>query len=69
MTAAMLETNEQLHQSPIDDSMSGTTAIAALVQGRDVTVANVGDSRAIMGHSTGGPLKAETLTRDQTPFR
>ncbi|KAK9828313.1 hypothetical protein WJX74_008438 [Apatococcus lobatus] len=69
MTTAMLETNEQLHQSPIDDSMSGTTAIAALVQGRDVTVANVGDSRAIMGHSTGGPLRAECLTRDQTPFR
>lgn len=42
---AMTQCNQQLHISSIDDSMSGTTAIACLVRGRTLHVANVGDSR------------------------
>ena len=43
--AAMTQCNQQLHISSIDDTMSGTTAIACLVRGRTLHVANVGDSR------------------------
>lgn len=42
---AMVECNEQLHASSIEDGLSGTTAIACLVRGRTIYVANVGDSR------------------------
>jgi len=42
---AMAECNEQLHASSIEDRLSGTTAIACLIRGRTIFVANVGDSR------------------------
>jgi serine/threonine protein phosphatase PrpC len=34
----------------VEDSLSGTTAIAALFHGGRLTVCNVGDSRAVLGH-------------------
>lgn len=48
---AMFACNEQLRSSAIDDSLSGTTAIACLVRGRTVYVANVGDSRYVQDES------------------
>eukprot|EP00195_Chlamydomonas_chlamydogama_P010756 CAMPEP_0202906016 /NCGR_PEP_ID=MMETSP1392-20130828/37031_1 /ASSEMBLY_ACC=CAM_ASM_000868 /TAXON_ID=225041 /ORGANISM="Chlamydomonas chlamydogama, Strain SAG 11-48b" /LENGTH=1079 /DNA_ID=CAMNT_0049594355 /DNA_START=194 /DNA_END=3430 /DNA_ORIENTATION=- len=67
---AMVLTNNQLHRVPdVDDSMSGTTAIAALVRGRHVYVANVGDSRCVMAERSGDKLIAQDLSFDQTPFR
>ena len=45
---AMLATNSQLHASPIDDSLSGTTACCALLAGAMLYIANVGDSRAVL---------------------
>ena len=67
--AAMLNTNEQLHKSAVDDSMSGTTAITCLLRGRKAYVANVGDSRAVLAEQRGSGLVAVPLSRDQTPFR
>lgn len=67
---ALLATNEQLHHSQIDDAMSGTTAIAALVRGRTLYVANVGDSRCVLAERAhGGRLVAVPLSFDHTPFR
>jgi hypothetical protein len=66
---AMGLTNTQLHMSPIDDSMSGTTAITALIRGKKVYVANVGDSRGILGEMRGDQLVAVPLSQDHTPFR
>ena len=67
---ALLATNEQLHHSQIDDAMSGTTAIAALVRGRTLYVANVGDSRCVLAERAhGGRLIAVPLSFDHTPFR
>lgn len=66
---AFLTTNEELHNSDIDDAMSGTTAITALVIGNKFYVANVGDSRAVIGLKNGNQVIAQDLSRDQTPFR
>lgn len=67
---AMVLTNAQLHRLPdVDDSMSGTTAIAALIRGRTVYVANVGDSRCVLAERQGDRLIAQDLSFDQTPFR
>ncbi|MQL76232.1 hypothetical protein Taro_008637 [Colocasia esculenta] len=62
-------TNSELHESQIDDSMSGTTAITVLVNGDTLYVANVGDSRAVAGVWNGNSVVAEDLSSDQTPFR
>ncbi|KAL0376532.1 UNVERIFIED_CONTAM: putative protein phosphatase 2C 35 [Sesamum calycinum] len=66
---AFLATNEELHNSGIDDSMSGTTAITALVIGDKLYVANVGDSRAVLAVKEGNRVLAQDLSYDQTPFR
>ena len=42
---------------------SGTTAVAAVLWGRDMTVANLGDSRAVVSRRG----KALELSRDQKP--
>ena len=64
---AFLEANKMLHRAYVDDSMSGTTAITVMVQGRFIYVANVGDSRAVVaertlgganGHPNGGGAEA-----------
>ncbi|KAL2458587.1 putative protein phosphatase 2C 35 [Forsythia ovata] len=67
--AAFLSTNDELHSSDIDDSMSGTTAITALVIEDRLYVANVGDSRAVIAIKEGNRVLAQDLSYDQTPFR
>lgn len=76
---AHVECNQAMHQDPsLDDSLSGTTAISVFVHGRRnrVTVANVGDSRAVIGklvsqnpNNGQKSIKAFPLSRDQTPYR
>jgi serine/threonine protein phosphatase PrpC len=66
----MLGTNAEMHAAPgVDDSMSGTTAIAALVASSVLHVADVGDSRAVATVWRAGMVVAEDLSWDQTPFR
>uniref|UniRef100_A0A5B7CCN5 protein-serine/threonine phosphatase n=1 Tax=Davidia involucrata TaxID=16924 RepID=A0A5B7CCN5_DAVIN len=67
--AAFLTTNSQLHADPLDDSMSGTTAITILVRGRTLYIANSGDSRAVIAEKRGKDIVAVDLSIDQTPFR
>lgn len=88
LTKAHIETNKGLHKNPnVDDTLSGTTAISVYFHGRRnrITIANVGDSRAVLGQelvsprngsagpprrdSTARNLKAFPLSRDQTPYR
>ncbi|CAM9148873.1 unnamed protein product [Chrysoparadoxa australica] len=62
--------NEALHSDPgVDDSLSGTTAVGVLLHGRDMWVANVGDSRAIVCQEHEGRIVAKPLSCDQTPYR
>ncbi|KAL4452158.1 hypothetical protein ABPG75_007820 [Micractinium tetrahymenae] len=70
LSSALILANSQLHDSPIDDCLSGTTACCALLAGRTLHVANVGDSRAVLAEGLpGAPLTARDLSKDQTPFR
>lgn len=60
----------QLHRNRnVDDALSGTTAVALYLEGRDMWVANVGDSRAIVVQEHEGKLVARPLSSDQTPYR
>ena len=67
--SAFSDTNSELHNSGIDDSMSGTTAITVLVIGDTLYVANVGDSRAVVAVKDGNSIVAQDMSLDQTPFR
>mmetsp|Transcript_2904 Transcript_2904/g.4384 ORF Transcript_2904/g.4384 Transcript_2904/m.4384 type:complete len:966 (+) Transcript_2904:142-3039(+) len=70
ITKSFIETNEQLHSDKaIDDSLSGTTAVGVYFQGRDIWIANVGDSRAIIVQEHEGKNVARALSSDQTPYR
>ena len=76
LTKAHVECNKHLHKNThIDDSLSGTTAISAYIHGKRnrITIANVGDSRAVLGQEVtvqgAKSLKALPLSRDQTPYR
>ena len=59
----------------IDDLVSGTTSVSLYLHGRknQITISNVGDSRAVIGRTTGedggGKLAAFALSHDQTPYR
>ncbi|KAG7610429.1 PPM-type phosphatase domain [Arabidopsis suecica] len=51
-----------------DCSFSGSTGVVAITQGDDLVIANLGDSRAVLGTMTeDGEIKAVQLTSDLTP--
>ncbi|KAL5712772.1 hypothetical protein ACHQM5_014909 [Ranunculus cassubicifolius] len=63
---AFLATNSELHDSEIDDSMSGTTAITVLVYEDILFIGNVGDSRAVLGVKNRDRVIAEDLSSIST---
>lgn len=65
----MVHANHELHEAPIDDMQSGTTAVNILIRGTALYVANVGDSRAVLAEWQNSKLAAVNLTVDQTAFR
>ena len=73
-----VDCNERLHRTrKIDDSCSGTTAASAWIENKTVKVANIGDSRVIVGRkrtkrtkaTKGSTHEAIPLSSDQTPYR
>ncbi len=65
-----ISVNQELHISAVDVYMSGTTAIMSLLRGSKLYIANVGDSRAVLGRlSSSGVIKAIELSTDQKPDR
>ncbi|KAL9443261.1 hypothetical protein AB3S75_016590 [Citrus x aurantiifolia] len=55
-------------QENLDCFCSGTTAVVVIRQGEDLVIANLGDSRAVLGTvSDNGELKAVQLTTDLKP--
>ena len=74
LTDAHLAANTEVAQADqIDDSQSGSTAVSVFIDSKtgDVYVANVGDSRAMLGTQPKGSPKiaASALSTDQTPYR
>ena len=68
--AAFRKLNSSMHYcNDFSDQLSGTTACVALFERSAVWVANVGDSRAIIGKISKGALVATPLSTDQTPYR
>jgi serine/threonine protein phosphatase PrpC len=62
--------NERMHeQEDFDDTGSGTTAITAFLRGAELTIANIGDSRAILGQRKGKRVVPVSLSMDHTPYR
>jgi serine/threonine protein phosphatase PrpC/CRP-like cAMP-binding protein len=64
----MVLLNNECHQKfekTRKDQNSGTTAVVVFMKGKTLHVANIGDSRAIVGGRGG----AKALSDDQTPYR
>ena len=66
----MVSFNKHLVALPqIRSELSGSTAITALLESNGfLTVANVGDSRCMLGKLQNGVLKVECLSTDHTPY-
>lgn len=66
LSTGFSEVNIALHKSRTDDTLSGSTAVCAMLVDEVFFVANVGDSRAIM---VGRGDSITPLSTDQTPYR
>lgn len=66
----MVSFNKHLVSLPhIRSELSGSTAITALLESNGhLTVANVGDSRCILGKMQNGALIVDCLSTDHTPY-
>eukprot|EP00056_Hartaetosiga_gracilis_P013055 m.212909 g.212909 ORF g.212909 m.212909 type:complete len:837 (-) comp13788_c0_seq1:262-2772(-) len=63
----ILESARALSNCPFDVRESGSTCISCVLQGRTLYVANVGDSRCVLGHRRNGHFHAVALSRDHKP--
>lgn len=65
-----VQTNKELCESIIDVEVSGSTGIISFLRGNKLFVANVGDSRAVLGRvNDNGLIRAVDLSHDQKPDR
>lgn len=65
-----VQTNKELSNSHIDVEVSGSTGIISFLRGNKLFVANVGDSRAVLGRvNDNGMIRAVDLSHDQKPDR
>ncbi|KAI3888710.1 hypothetical protein MKW92_053714 [Papaver armeniacum] len=66
--AYQLMDDELKSRENLDRSCSGTTSVTVIKQGADLIIANLGDSRAVLGTSSdNGELMAVQLTTDLKP--
>jgi serine/threonine protein phosphatase PrpC len=73
MNRGCITTNQELAASDVDVYVSGSTAITSMLRDNHLYIANVGDSRAVLGRasaaSAGAAIKALDLSNDQKPDR
>lgn len=68
LVAALARTERELIENcRVDTTLSGSTGVVVLVKGNELTVANVGDSRAVLAVMENGKLVARDLTCDHKP--
>ncbi|XP_057799785.1 probable protein phosphatase 2C 72 [Salvia miltiorrhiza] len=67
ITAFKAVDREIQYLETLDCSCSGTTATVVVRQGEDLTVANLGDSRAVLGTRSQNGIMAVQLTTDLKP--
>jgi len=62
-------TDAELAKANFDISASGSTLVLCAIVGDTLTVGNLGDSRAIMGHMSGADelVELDSLTQDHKP--
>lgn len=65
--AYMRTTKALLNHQTLDILITGTTAVVAIVHGRQLTCANVGDSRIVLGTVRKGIVAPLALTTDHLP--
>ena len=59
--------SENLDETHIDCGLSGSTLVTVTIIGNNISCANVGDSRAVMGSLINGIFVSKALTVDQKP--
>lgn len=64
---SMIKTNTSLMATSIKYMTSGCTCVAVYMQGNTFYVANVGDSRAVVGLEVNGAVVAKDLSHDHKP--
>ena len=67
--AAVYSQLSQSLRDKVDTNDSGSTGISVLVDHDSLFIANLGDSRAVIGCEVDGKLEAFDLSIDQTPYR
>ena len=56
-----------LRNKNIDSNLSGTTCVSVIYTPMKLIIANIGDSRAVLGKFKNGKWEAENLSRDHKP--
>ena len=62
-----MENNSLLRNKQIDSNLSGSTCVSVIYTPEKLIIANLGDSRCVLGKKINNEWKVENLTRDHKP--
>ena len=62
-----MENNSLLRNKQIDSNLSGSTCVSIIYTPEKLIIANLGDSRCVLGKKINNEWKAENLTKDHKP--
>ena len=63
----IMENNSLLRNKQIDSDLSGSTCISVIYTPQKLIIANLGDSRCVLGKNKNGNWEFENLSRDHKP--
>ncbi|CAN0097502.1 unnamed protein product [Ascophyllum nodosum] len=64
-----LKLSDDLRSCPVDCSSSGATCVLVTIRGDKICVANLGDSKCVLGRLVNGQMRAIPLSEDHKPDR